>query len=56
MVLFKKGNDYVDDYFDNGENYGDDDGGGDDDEPVYWSLFKQLANLDLKIFCLYIAN
>lgn len=31
----EEGNDYIDDYFDNGENYGDDDGGGDDDEPVY---------------------
>ena len=31
-----KENDYIDAYFDNGENYGDDDGGGgDDDGPVY---------------------
>ncbi len=36
FVLNFKENDYIDTYFDNGENYGDDDmGGGDDEGPVY---------------------
>lgn len=34
-ILYLKDNDYIDDYFDNGENYGDDDGGGDEEGPVY---------------------
>lgn len=35
LFPFAKDNDYIDTYFDNGEDYADDDGGGDDEGPVY---------------------